>query len=88
MGIAYGPVGALLPETFPTRFRYTGAGTSYNVAGIAGGAVPPLIAAPLAAAFGSFSIGIMLCAISLASLLCTKALVETKDQDLQHIRFK
>jgi metabolite-proton symporter len=88
MGLAYGPVGALLPETFPTRFRYTGAGTSYNVAGIAGGAVPPLIAAPLAAAFGSFSIGIMLCAISLVSLLCAKALVETKEQDLQHIRFK
>lgn len=86
MGLAYGPVGALLPETFPTRFRYTGAGTSYNLAGIAGGAIPPLVAAPLAAAFGSFSIGIMLCAISLLSLLCTKALVETKDQDLQDLR--
>ncbi|MBV9058637.1 MAG: MHS family MFS transporter [Pseudonocardiales bacterium] len=86
MGLAYGPVGALLPETFPTRFRYTGAGISYNLAGIAGGAIPPLVAAPLAAAFGSFSIGIMLCAISLLSLLCTKALVETKDQDLQDLR--
>jgi MFS family permease len=82
MGLAYGPVGALLPETFPTHFRYTGAGTSYNMAGIAGGAIPPLIAAPLAAAFGSFSIGIMLCALSLLSLLCAKALVETKDSDL------
>jgi MFS family permease len=86
MGLAYGPVGALLPETFPTRFRYTGAGTSYNLAGIAGGAIPPLVAAPLATAFGSFSIGILLCAISLLSLLCTKALVETKDQDLQDLR--
>jgi MFS family permease len=82
MGLAYGPVGALLPETFPTHFRYTGAGTSYNMAGIVGGAIPPLIAAPLAAAFGSFSIGIMLCALSLLSLLCAKALVETKDSDL------
>ena len=82
MGLAYGPVGALLPETFPTHFRYTGAGTSYNMAGIAGGAIPPLIAAPLAAALGSFSIGIMLCALSLLSLLCAKALVETKDSDL------
>lgn len=86
MGLAYGPVGALLPETFPTRFRYTGAGTSYNMAGIAGGAIPPLIAAPLAAAFGSFSIGIMLCALSLLSLLCASALVETKDQDLRVFR--
>jgi MFS family permease len=86
IGIAYGPVGALLPETFPTRFRYTGAGTSYNLAGIAGGAIPPLVAAPLAAAFGSFSIGIILCAISLLSLLCTKALVETMNRDLQDLR--
>lgn len=82
MGLAYGPVGALLPETFPTRFRYTGAATSYNMAGIVGGAIPPLIAAPLAAAFGSFSIGIMLCALSLLSLVCARALAETKDNDL------
>jgi MFS family permease len=82
MGLAYGPVGALLPETFPTHFRYTGAGISYNMAGIAGGAIPPLIAAPLAAAFGSFSIGIMLCGLSLLSVLCARALVETKDRDL------
>lgn len=82
MGLAYGPIGALLPETFPTRFRYTGAATSYNLAGIVGGSIPPLIAAPLAAAFGSFSIGIMLCALWLLSLLCARSLVETKDRDL------
>jgi metabolite-proton symporter len=87
-GLAYGALGALLPETFPTRFRYTGAGTSYNLAGIVGGAVPPLVAAPLAAAFGNFSIGIMLSALSLLSLLCTKALVETKDRDLQNVRLR
>ena len=82
-GFAYGPVGALLPETFPTRYRYTGAGTSYNLAGIVGGAMPPLVAAPLASAFGSIAIGVMLCALSLLSLFCTKALVETKDRDLR-----
>jgi metabolite-proton symporter len=87
-GLAYGALGALLPETFPTRFRYTGAGTSYNLAGIVGGAVPPLVAAPLTAAFGNFSIGIMLSALSLLSLLCTKALVETKDRDLQNVRLR
>jgi MFS family permease len=85
-GLAYGALGALLPETFPTRFRYTGAGTGYNLAGIVGGAVPPLVAAPLAAAFGTFSVGIMLSALSMLSLLSTKALVETKDRDLQDVR--
>lgn len=83
MGLAYGPAGAFLPETFPTRYRYTGAGASYNLAGILGGALPPLVAAPLAAAFGSVAIGVMLCGLSLLSLICTAALAETKDRDLQ-----
>jgi MFS family permease len=78
-GIAYGPCGALLPEMFHTRYRYTGAGLGYNLAGVLGGAVPPLIAAPLASAYGSFAIGIMLAVLALLSLLCTRALIETKD---------
>ncbi|HKR51094.1 MAG TPA: MFS transporter [Pseudonocardiaceae bacterium] len=82
-GLGYGPVGAFLPETFPTRYRYTGAGTSYNLAGILGGAIPPLVSAPLAAAFGSFAIGVMLCGLSLLSLFCTAALIETKGRDLR-----
>jgi MFS family permease len=86
VGFSYGPVGALLPETFPTRYRYTGAGTSYNLAGVMGGAMPPLVAAPLAATFGNFAIGVLLCVISLLSLFCTKALVETKDRDLRELR--
>lgn len=83
MGLSYGPAGAFLPETFPTRFRYTGTGMSFNLAGILGGAMPPLLAAPLIAAFGSVSISLLLCALSLLSLFCTKALMETKDRDLR-----
>jgi MFS family permease len=82
-GVGYGPVGAFLPETFPTRYRYTGAGVSYSLAGIVGGAVPPLVAAPLAAAFGGFAIGVLLCGLALLSLVCTNALPETKDRDLR-----
>ncbi|HEX3546270.1 MAG TPA: MFS transporter, partial [Mycobacterium sp.] len=36
-GIAYGPVGAYLPELFRTEYRYTGAGIAYNLGGILGG---------------------------------------------------
>ncbi|MGQ0774300.1 MAG: MFS transporter [Pseudonocardiales bacterium] len=86
LGIAYGPVGAFLPETFPTRYRYTGAGMSYNLAAIVGGAITPLVSAPLAAAFGSFAIGILLGGLALLSLLCTAALAETKDSELELIR--
>ncbi len=85
-GIGYGPVGAFLPETFPTRYRYTAAGTSYSLAGIVGGAIPPLVSAPLAATFGNFAIGVLLCALALLSLFCTAALTETKDRDLRQAR--
>lgn len=81
-GVAYGPCGALLPEMFATRYRYTGAGLGYNFAGVLGGAVPPMLAAPLAAAFGGIAIGIMLAVIGVLSLICTVALVETRGRAL------
>lgn len=81
-GIAYGPTGALLPELFQTRFRYTGAGLGYNLAGVLGGAIPPLLAAPLTAQFGSISVGVMLALLSVLSLICTKAMVESRHNDM------
>jgi metabolite-proton symporter len=79
VGVAYGPAGAYLPEIFSTRYRYTGAGMGYNLAGILGGAIPPYLAASLAASYGSYAIGIYLAAMGLLSLLCVLALKETKD---------
>ncbi|GAC55962.1 putative major facilitator superfamily transporter [Gordonia hirsuta DSM 44140 = NBRC 16056] len=79
-GIAYGPAGALLPELFEARYRYTGAGMGYNLGGIFGGAIPPLIAAPLIAGPGSIWVGVMLAVLSSISVLCTYLIVETKDR--------
>ncbi|NLG48381.1 MFS transporter, partial [Gordonia sp. (in: high G+C Gram-positive bacteria)] len=81
-GIAYGPAGALLPELFQARYRYTGAGMGYNLGGILGGAIPPLIAAPLIAGPGSIWVGIMLAVLSSVSVLCTYLIVETKDKKM------
>ncbi|MGW4848434.1 MFS transporter [Nocardia brasiliensis] len=81
-GVAYGPCGALLPEMFRTRYRYTGAGLGYNLAGVLGGAIPPLVATPLSSAYGSNAIGVMLAGLAVLSFCCAKALVETKDQAL------
>ena len=44
MGLTFGPMGALLPELFPTNVRYTGSAVSYNVSSILGAAVAPFIA--------------------------------------------
>jgi MFS family permease len=82
VGVCYAPTGAFLPELFDTRYRYTGAGLSYNLAGIVGGAIPPLVAPALTASYGSIAIGVLLSASAVLSLVCTRALAETKDRAL------
>jgi len=77
-GTAYGPMAAFIPEIFGTRYRYSGAGLSLNLAGLIGGAVPTIIAAPLLATWGVPAIGAMMAAMVLVSLLCTVLLPETK----------
>jgi metabolite-proton symporter len=77
-GTAYGPMAAFIPEIFATRYRYSGAGLSLNLAGLVGGAVPTIIAAPLLAIWGVPAIGAMMAAVVLVSLVCTVVLPETK----------
>ncbi|HEV7853820.1 MAG TPA: MFS transporter [Mycobacterium sp.] len=80
---SYGPMAAFIPEIFGTRYRYSGAGLSLNLAGLVGGAVPTIIAAPLLATWGASAIGVMMAAVVLVSLVCTVALPETKGVALQ-----
>ncbi|MET3769334.1 metabolite-proton symporter [Marisediminicola sp. UYEF4] len=83
MGLTFGPMGALLPELFPTNVRYTGSAISYNVASILGAAVAPFIAVALWGAAGGSPVlvGVYLSsmgAITLVALLLSK---ETRDVD-------
>lgn len=82
-GAAYGPTGALLPEMFAARFRYTGAGLSYNLAGILGGAIPPLLAAQIVATNASIWVGVMLAVLAAISVVCVFFMPETKDRDME-----
>ncbi|MGI5289090.1 MFS transporter [Nonomuraea polychroma] len=79
-GIAYGPIGAYLPEMFQTRYRYTGAGMGYNLGGILGGAIAPLLATELVGRYGTYAVGIMIAVLGLLSLICVIALGETKNR--------
>ena len=81
-GLSYGPIGAFLPETFATRYRYTGAGLAFNLAGIVGGALPPLVAGALVAAVGSWAVGLLIGGFVLVSIGCTLALPETQGRAL------
>jgi MFS family permease len=84
MGVTFGPMGALLPELFPTNVRYTGSGISYNVSSILGAAVAPFIAVWLwSMADGSPAlVGIYLTVMGLVTLTALILGKETKDVDI------
>ncbi|GGB32881.1 MFS transporter [Sphingomonas metalli] len=76
MGFVYGPLGAWLPSLFPARVRYTGASIAFNVAGVIGGGLTPLIAQGLAMERGLAAVGWYLsaaAAISLVALLLVRS---------------
>lgn len=82
MGVVYGPMGAYLPELFGANVRYSGASLAYNLGGVLGGAVSPLVATRLQSAFGSSSVGWYVSAMAVVSLLCVLALPETREREL------
>lgn len=82
MGVVYGPMGAYLPELFGVRVRYSGASFAYNLGGVLGGAVSPLVATRLQGEFGSSSVGWYVSAMAVVSLLCVLALPETREREL------
>ena len=87
MGFTFGPMGALLPELFPTVLRYTGSGISYNVSSILGAAVAPFIAVWLWA-LGEGSpvwVGVYLSAMAMLTLIALLLGRETKDVELDDV---
>lgn len=69
MGFAYGPLGAWLPGLFPPRVRYTGASLAFNIAGVIGGGLTPLIGQALALEGGLMPVGIYLSMAGILSLV-------------------
>jgi MFS family permease len=82
-GLAYGAVGAFLPEQFPTRYRYTAAGVSYQFAGIVGGGVAPLLAPIVIASYGTTAFGVILAVMAAVAAACTFSLKETRGESLE-----
>lgn len=68
MGFVYGPLGAYLTALFPARIRYTGTSLSFNVAGVLGGGLTPIMAEALAARGALSFVGYYLAAAAAASL--------------------
>jgi MFS family permease len=81
-GIALGPMSAYVSELFETRYRYTAVGFAYNIAGIVGGAITPILAASVTAQYGGPALGYLLAGLALISLICALCLRETRGRAL------
>jgi metabolite-proton symporter len=79
----YGPQAAFIAELFSTRLRYSGASMGYQIAGVFGGALAPIIALSLFDRFGSTLAISVYVVIALALTAVGLALApETRDLDL------
>ncbi len=81
----YSVQGALIPELFGTRLRYSGASLGYQLASPIAGGLAPLIATGLVQAFPgrSWPLAVYVILISGVSLVCVGLLVETSRRDLR-----
>ncbi|KIU47402.1 MULTISPECIES: MFS transporter [Pseudomonas] len=82
MGVTFAPMGALLPELFPTHVRYTGASAAYNLGGIVGASAAPFFAQKLVAMGGLSWVGGYVSAAAVLSLIAVLCLKETRHTEL------
>jgi metabolite-proton symporter len=79
----YGPQAAFIAEMFPTKVRYTGASMGYQLAGIIGGALAPIISVALLDRFDtSIAVSLYAVAMLLVTIICVLLAPETSKLDL------
>ncbi|SDJ95711.1 metabolite-proton symporter [Nonomuraea maritima] len=79
----YGPQAAFIAELFSTRLRYSGASMGYQVAGIVGGALAPIIALQLFEAFRStVAVSLYVVAALVVTSVGLAIAPETRDLDI------
>ena len=82
----WGPLAAYVPELFPTKVRYTGAGLGFQSAGVFGGAVAPIITTAMIARFDSWvPVAVYLAATLLVLIGCVLLAKETASTDLREV---
>jgi metabolite-proton symporter len=79
----YGPQAAFIAEMFPTRIRYSGASMGYQLAGILGGAMAPIISVALLDRYDtSLVVSLYVVAVLAVTTACVLAAPETSRIDL------
>jgi metabolite-proton symporter len=79
----YGPQAAFIAEMFPTPIRYTGASMGYQLAGIFGGALAPIISVALLDRYDtSLVVSLYVVVVLAVTTACVLLAPETSDIDL------
>jgi len=79
----YGPQASFIAEMFPTKVRYSGASMGYQMAGIIGGALAPIIAVALLDRFDSWvPVSVYVVAVLVVTVVCVLIAPETSKTDL------
>jgi len=79
----YGPQASFISEMFPTKVRYTGASMGYQLAGIIGGALAPIISVALLSHFDtSIAVSVYAVVMLLVTIVCVLLAPETSKIDL------
>ena len=80
----YGPQASFIAEMFPTRVRYTGASMGYQLAGILGGALAPIISVALLDRFDtSLVVSLYVVLVLAVTTVCVLLSPETSRLDLR-----
>jgi metabolite-proton symporter len=79
----YGPQAAFIAELFSTKLRYSGASMGYQIAGVLGGGIAPLVSIALVAATGTaFAVSFYVLAMVALTLVALAVAPETAWIDL------
>jgi metabolite-proton symporter len=79
----YGPQASFIAEMFPTQVRYSGASMGYQLAGVIGGALAPIIATALLSRYDTSLVVSLYAVVVLAvTILCVVLARETAKADL------
>lgn len=83
LSMMYGPLAAFFAEMFPAKLRYSGASLGYQIGALLGGAIAPLLAVYLLGVTGSTAaISIYIIIVSVIAIICTLALTETYQNEM------
>jgi MFS family permease len=80
----YGPQAAFIAELFATELRYSGASMGYQLAGVLGGGIAPIVAIALVGATGtSFAVSAYVLAMAVLTLVALAVAPETSERSLR-----